>query len=194
MNRQYSVPVTCLDSILLHSSWQIDYALQMTYPSFRDRLFQIAEQKKAHVDWLRDKMRALGGTVPKTKLTVQIGRNSWECLLMDVEAEKRDSAVPLERIYAIAEQTDPEISNGLRRIHEEEKRHRAEIPQLLMKSNPHVALVGNVLEAPLAAVPRSKQATTWVLLRCSTNLLQYQNQEGKLGPLPLEFVAIQRPG
>jgi rubrerythrin len=31
------------------------------------------------------------------------------------------------------------------RIHEEEKRHRAEILEMLMKSDPQAALVGNVL-------------------------------------------------
>ncbi len=35
----------------------------------------------------------------------------------------------------IAEHTDPEIAEGLRRMREEEKRHREEITDMLMKSD-----------------------------------------------------------
>ena len=121
-----------------------EHARRMTYPSFRNRLLRIAEEEKAHVDWLRDKIRALGGTIPETKLTVKNGRNSWECLRLDAEEEKRDYASILERVYDVAEQTDPEIAQGLRRILEEEKRHRAEILDMLMKSDPQAALAGKV--------------------------------------------------
>ncbi len=122
-----------------------EHALRMTYPSFRDRLLRIAEEEKAHVDWLGDKIHGLGGTVPETKLTVNSGRNSWECLLFDAEAKQRACAPVLERIYNVAEQIDPEIAYGLRRIHEAEKRHRAEILDMLMKSDPQAALIGNGL-------------------------------------------------
>lgn len=117
-----------------------EHAARMTYPGFRDRLLRIAEEERAHVEWLRDKIRALGGEVPQTMLTVKNGRNSWECLLMDVEEEKRDCVSILERIYTLAEKTDPEIAEGLRRIHEEEKHHHEEIIDMLMKSDPQAGL------------------------------------------------------
>lgn len=123
-----------------------EHARRMTYPSFRERLLRIAEEEKAHVDWLGDKIRALGGTVPDTKLTVKNGKNSWECLRLDAEEEKRDYGSTLERVHTVAEQTDPEIAHGLRRIHEEEKRHRAEILDMLMKSDPQAALAGKIFE------------------------------------------------
>lgn len=60
------------------------------------------------------------------------------------------TASMLERVYRIAEQTDPKIAQGLRRIHDEEKRHRAEILEMLMKSDPQAALVGNVFADSVA--------------------------------------------
>jgi len=118
-----------------------EHASQMIYPRFRERLLRISEEEKAHVDWLQDKIRSLGGTISETNLTIKYGRNSWECLLMDAEAENRDYAAILQR--NLAEQTDPEIAQGLRRIHEDEKRHRAEILDMLMRSDPQASLVGD---------------------------------------------------
>lgn len=116
------------------------HADRMTYPHFRKRLLDIAEEEKAHVEWLRDKIRALGGELPEMTLPVTSGRNNWECLLADVEEERRDSSAVLARIYMLAEETDLEITEGLRRMHEDEKRHRQEILDMLMKSDPQAQL------------------------------------------------------
>ena len=117
-----------------------EHADRMTYPHFRKRLLHIAEEEKAHVEWLRDKIRALGGELPEMLLPVTSGRNNWECLLADVEEERRDSSAVLARIYTLAEEADLEIADGLRRIHENEKRHRQEILDMLMKSDPQAQL------------------------------------------------------
>ena len=117
-----------------------EHADRMTYPHFRKRLLDIAEEEKAHVEWLRDKIRALGGELPEMRLPVTSGRNNWECLLADVEEERRDSSAVLARIYTLAEEADSEITEGLRRMHEDEKRHRQEILDMLMKSDPQAQL------------------------------------------------------
>jgi rubrerythrin len=109
---------------------------RMTYPDFRARMLRIAEEEKTHVEWLRSKISALGGVVPPTIPKVKNGKNSWECLLIDIEEEKRDCASILERIYVLANKVNPEITEGLRRIHEEEKRHYEEFLSMLMKSDP----------------------------------------------------------
>jgi rubrerythrin len=113
-----------------------EHARRMVYPHFRARLLAIAEEEKAHVEWLREKIRALGGEVPPAAPGVKEGRNPWENLLMDVEEEKRDRIEALERLYAAAQNADPEIAEGLRRIHEDEKRHREEILEMLMRTDP----------------------------------------------------------
>ncbi len=118
-----------------------EHANKMTYPHFRNRLLGIAEEERSHVEWLREKIRALGGKPPEVVLPVTSGRNNWECLLADVEEEGRDNSVVLGRIYTLGEEADPEIAEGLRRMHDDEKRHRQEILDMLMKSDPQAELL-----------------------------------------------------
>jgi rubrerythrin len=112
------------------------HARRMTYPHFRERLLRIAEEEKAHVTWLHDTIRALGGEVPQLTVTPKNGKNSWECLRMDVEEEKQDCTALLEQLNALDPEY-PEIAEGLRRIREDEKRHREELLDLLLKSDPY---------------------------------------------------------
>jgi rubrerythrin len=42
----------------------------------------------------------------------------------------------LDRLYTLAQDADPEIAEGLRRIHEDERRHREEILDMLMRTDP----------------------------------------------------------
>jgi rubrerythrin len=112
------------------------HAQRMYYPQFRERLLRIAAEEQTHVQWLRGKILALGGTIPEISMTPKVGKNSWECLLMDVEEERRCCSDLLERMH-VAEHADPEIAEGLRRMREDETRHREEIMDMLMKSDPY---------------------------------------------------------
>ena len=113
-----------------------EHARRMTYPQFRDRLLRIAEEENAHVEWLRKQILNLGGAIPEKPLPVKEGRNPWENLRIDAEEEQRDGIEVLYQIYAVAERTNPQIADGLRRMHEEEKRHRAEFLDMLMRTDP----------------------------------------------------------
>jgi hypothetical protein len=64
------------------------------------------------------------------------GHNAWENLLLDIEEEKRDRIEVLDRLYTLAQDADPAIAEGLRRIHEDERRHREEILDMLMRTDP----------------------------------------------------------
>jgi hypothetical protein len=55
---------------------------------------------------------------------------------MDLEEEKRSYEALLGRMH-IAEQSDPKVAEGLRRMREEEWRHRDEILALLIKIDPY---------------------------------------------------------
>jgi rubrerythrin len=112
------------------------HAQRMYYPQFRERLLRIAAEEQTHVLWLREKILALGGNIPKISLTPKVGKNSWECLLMDVEEEKRCCGDLLQHMH-VAEHADPEIAEGLRRMRKDEKLHREEIMDMLMKSDPY---------------------------------------------------------
>lgn len=130
-----------------------EHARRMAYPQFRERLLRIAVEEQAHVQWLREKILALGGTVPQVTFTLRNGKNSWECLRIDVEEEKRDYATLLEQILEI-EDVDPELAEGLRRIRAEERRHRAELLDMMLKSEPYAL---PVLTPELAQAEREKQ-------------------------------------
>lgn len=113
-----------------------EHARWMTYPHFRERILRIAEEEKAHVRWLYDTIRALGSDIPQLTLTPNLGKNGWECLQMDIEEEKRDGSALRAHINAL-EAEYPEIAAKLRHIHEDEKRHREELLDLLTKSDPN---------------------------------------------------------
>jgi rubrerythrin len=107
----------------------------MPYPQFRNSLRRIIAEEQAHVQWLRDQILALGGDIPAFVPAPRAGKSTWECLLMDLEEEKRSYGALLERLH-IAEAFDPEVAEGLRRMGEEERRHRDEILDLLIKIDP----------------------------------------------------------
>ena len=80
-----------------------------------------------------DKLLALGGDIPEISLvTPKVGKNAWEGLLMDLEEEKLSYAELLEAMH-LADDIDPELAEGLRRIREAEQQHREEILEMLVK-------------------------------------------------------------
>jgi rubrerythrin len=112
------------------------HAQRLPYPQFRERLLRIAEEERAHLEWLRDKLLALGAEVPDVTVTPKGAKSTWEALLMDLEEEKRSYVDLLEAMH-LAEQVDLEIAEGLRRIREEERQHREEILEMLVKIDPY---------------------------------------------------------
>ncbi|HEX9878881.1 MAG TPA: ferritin-like domain-containing protein [Candidatus Binatia bacterium] len=110
-------------------------AHKMAYPQFRERLSQIAADERRHARWLGEQIEALGGQVPEVSWVAKSGRNPWACLLDDAAGEKRCLA-DIEELLSTAGGADPELARGLRRMVEEEKRHREEITDMLMRSDP----------------------------------------------------------
>jgi rubrerythrin len=113
------------------------HARRMYYPQFRERLLRLAAEEWAHVYWLRDQILALGGDVPKPTVNLNIGQNSWECLLLDLEQEKRSCAELMTRAQT-AVHVNPEIASGLLRMRAEEQRHHEEVREMWMKSEPNI--------------------------------------------------------
>ena len=112
------------------------HAHRMYYPHFREGLLRIAAEAAAHIPWLEEKILALGGTLPQRSCTFKTGRNSWERLHIDLEAAQRGRVNLLEWIHT-AEQVEPEIVVGLRRIRAEKQQHCEELRDMLMKSDPY---------------------------------------------------------
>jgi hypothetical protein len=112
------------------------HAHRMYYPHFRERLLRIAAEAQAQIPWLQEQILALGGHLPQRSYTPTRGNNSWECLRLDVDEAQRDRVKLLEWIH-LAEQVEPEIAVGLRRIREEKSKHRDECRDMWMKSDPY---------------------------------------------------------
>jgi rubrerythrin len=121
------------------------HAERMHYPQFRERLLRIVAEEQAHVEWLRDRLLALGGELPAISLPPKDAKNAWQALITDLEEEKRSYTDLIEAMH-LAEQVDPEIAEGLRRIREEEQQHREEILDMLVKSDPYTFPQGPVEE------------------------------------------------
>ena len=111
------------------------HAERMYYPQFRDRLLRIAAEEQVHVDWLRRQLLARWEEVPVVAYTPPVGKNSWECLKMDVEGE-RHCCDHLLRVLRLAERLDPDLATGLQQVRHEERRHHDELLDMMMKSQP----------------------------------------------------------
>lgn len=112
------------------------HAHRMYYPHFREWLLRIAAEAAAHIPWLEEKIRALGGNLPQRSVTPKMGSNSWECLRIDLEEARRGCINLLEWMHT-AEQVEPEIAVGLRRIRKDKQQYCEELRDMLMKSDPY---------------------------------------------------------
>lgn len=111
------------------------HAEQMYYPHFRERLLRLVAEEQSHVRWLGEKIRALGGNLPLSVATPGYGKNTWENLRMDLQEERKDQTELLHGLRT-AEHLDREIAEGLSRLRQDERKHRAELLDMLMKSEP----------------------------------------------------------
>jgi rubrerythrin len=112
------------------------YARSMSYPHFRERLLVLAEQKREHLQWLQKKIRDLGGELPQVTRSFEMGKNGWDCLRIAIETAQRCHAVLRQRIQ-FAEQNNPEIADGLRRIRSAKQQFSTELTEMWLKSFPY---------------------------------------------------------
>jgi len=118
-----------------HAARFSQHAQKMQYPQFRDALLRIASDETKHAGWIAEKIRALEGQLPDVLETPLLEENSWQYLLTDLEEERRCGADLEEEILSI--QSDyPDIAELLQRIDDEERRHRDEIREMAMRSDP----------------------------------------------------------
>lgn len=118
-----------------HAKLHTQHAERMQYRQFRESLLRIAADEARHAEWLAGKITLLGGTLPSVPETSTGERNSWQYLLADLNEEQHSSADLLQQIRTVREQL-PDIAEGLERIYQEGLRHRAEIRDMLMRSDP----------------------------------------------------------
>jgi rubrerythrin len=107
----------------------------MQYPQFRNKLLTIAAEEATHADWLADKIKLFGGKLPAVP-DVSIGeKNSWRYLVDDLEDERRCSADLFEHIVRFEPEL-PRVAEILQQIYDDETRHRSELREMLIRSDP----------------------------------------------------------
>jgi bacterioferritin (cytochrome b1) len=118
-----------------HAALFAQHALGVQYPQFRAKLEKIAIREAAHVDSIGKQIKLLGGSLPVLRPSKPVTGNSWEILRAALEDESRFAGELLE--YAARLEGDfPEVADLLRRIHADEQKHREEIQEMLMRSDP----------------------------------------------------------
>jgi rubrerythrin len=128
-------------------------AKRMEYPQFRAQLLRMAAEDQGHVTWLRDTLLARGEALPTRACPPTVAPTSWDALLMDVAAERRASEALLEPMH-LAEQADPEMAEGFRRLRAAKQQHREVLLDMLVKSDPYT-----LPRDPAPGRPANSQAT-----------------------------------
>ena len=118
-----------------HAKTFDQHARQMHYPQFRKTLLHIAAEETEHAGLLARKIIDLGGNLPEvTGVRASTEQSSWQHLLMDLNKEGHCAGELMEQIWAVA--TDyPDIAKLLEKISKEEKIHRDELREMLMRSD-----------------------------------------------------------
>jgi rubrerythrin len=111
------------------------HARRMQYPQFREKLLRIAADESKHSDWIAEKIRRLGGALPAVQAVEVSGGNSWQALLADLEEERRAAAEFWDEVYELGTEF-PDVVELLQRVYEDGKIHRAEIMEMLIRSDP----------------------------------------------------------
>jgi len=114
----------------------IQQAERMQYPQFRDALTRLAAEEEKHADALAAKITSLGGRVPDVRPGhVSTEQNSWYYIKADLEEEQRGADELQDQLPAVAADF-PDIAELLERIESDGKRHRAQLRDMLVRSDP----------------------------------------------------------
>jgi hypothetical protein len=109
------------------------------------------EYPQGHVTWLRDTLLARGGAIPTRACPPTVAPTSWVALLREMAAERRASETLLEPMH-LAEQADPEMAEGFRRLRAATQQHRAALLDMLVKSDPYTSARDPVAGSPAEAL------------------------------------------
>jgi bacterioferritin (cytochrome b1) len=111
------------------------YAEKMHYPQYREKFLKMATDTSRHADRIGEKIAALGGRLPDVAERRSTDENSWRSLSMALEDESRSADRLPEQLRRIGI-NHPDITKFLQEISYEQKKHRDEIREMLMRSDP----------------------------------------------------------
>ena len=111
------------------------YARRMHYPQYQEKLLQLATEKSKHAQWIAEKIAALGGKLPEASECRSTDENSWRSLSKALQDENRSADRLPEQLRRIGFEY-PDITRFLLDISLAQKKHRDEIREMLMRSDP----------------------------------------------------------
>ena len=111
------------------------YAERMHYPQYQRKLLQLSTEKETHAKWLAEKIVTLGGKLPDVTEPRSTADNSWQSLQLALVDENRSADHLTEQLRRLGlEHSD--ISTFLQEIAQQQRKHREEIREMLMRSDP----------------------------------------------------------
>jgi rubrerythrin len=111
------------------------YARQMHYPQYQQKLLQLAMEKEKHAKWIAEKIVSLGGKLPDVREPNPTDDNSWRSLQLALNDENRSADHLSEQLRRLGlEHSD--ITVIFQEMIQEQKAHRDEIREMLMRSDP----------------------------------------------------------
>jgi rubrerythrin len=120
----------------LHTVTQVTQdAERMVYPQCRARLLRMAAEDQGHVTWLREALLARGGALPTGAGPPTVAPTSGAALRREMAAARHTSDALLAPMH-LAEQADPEMAAGFRRLRAATRQHRAALLEMLVQSDP----------------------------------------------------------
>jgi rubrerythrin len=120
----------------LHTVTQVTQdAERMVYPQCRARLLRMAAEDRGHVTWVREALLARGGAIPPGAGPPTEAPTSGAALRREMAAVRRTSDALLEPMH-LAEQADPEMAAGFRRLRAATQQHREALLEMLVQSDP----------------------------------------------------------
>lgn len=117
------------------------HAQRMPYAHFREKLLSIAAEEAKHCDQIAEKLKLFSSPLPTVPETPLVGGNSWQLLLGDLEEQRRSAAELWNQLHTIRPEF-PEIAEVFQRIYEDGQKHRADIINMLMRSDPQAFSAG----------------------------------------------------
>jgi rubrerythrin len=111
------------------------HADKMHYPQFREKLLRISGEKTIYADRIAETIVALGGKLPSVPELRSTDENSWQQLMTALDDENRSADHQAEQLRGI-ESDIPDIVKLLQQISEQQKQHRGEVREMLMRSDP----------------------------------------------------------
>ena len=111
------------------------YGRRMHYPQYQQKLLQLAMEKEKHAKWIAAKIATLGGKLPDVPEPRPTDDNSWRSLQMALNDENRSADHLSEQLRRLGLENS-EITAFFQKMIQEQKAHRDEIREMLMRSDP----------------------------------------------------------